>query len=629
MIFRIAIFAFALLLACPLRFTPFMPTIDGSWLFGINLAAQQGLHAGIDLIWTTGPFAYLTTPTAVGDNLVRGLIFQLVLWVILAWPIYRLVFARRVPLLNLIAFVVGFSLAQPLFYFNYVGVDYLITTGFYLLLLESIDAAPNGAGRWVVPYLVALVLAALASMIKFTALIVMLGGVAMTVLVIGWLDRKRGIRAAVLAASVVPALTLVFYLLHNPSISGFFSYIRGAGQITDGFSTAMSVPPNATASIIAAGLWIIMLVLGALLATRDYRAFATWLVVLPGFFLAFKHGYTRADEHVVIFLAFAPLAIGLVLLTADLPKLGWMAGAVGFPVVAVWLYGVSDYHVARQSLKAAAGITALNNVWKAIRLDETIRQLQEQGGDPVETQLLKDLCSTAGDRTIVSLDPIFLPLWPECSGLQLLPVVQTYSAYSPDLDARNAEWIRQRRPEYVVTEFFAIDSHSPTLERPQTEQAVRENYSLAMTSVAATTGARHHQILLQRRTSARQTTERVVNRVTIPSNGWIVVPQEATHARVQWPLTLSGRLVKLFYQIPDVWLEADRDLDKLHRNRVAVGLLAGAWPLNFAIDANQYIQWLGSKEVLKIRRFRFDGPGTVYYAPQMQIEWLRLESSGQ
>ncbi len=102
--------AYALLVGFPAERFTIEPGLDASWTYGINLAANQGLVFGRDVVFSYGPFGYLRSPINIGDNLSKAIVFQLSLHAVLAVLLISiLVKTRRVAPLVVWAF--GFSTA--------------------------------------------------------------------------------------------------------------------------------------------------------------------------------------------------------------------------------------------------------------------------------------------------------------------------------------------------------------------------------------------------------------------------------------------------------------------------------------------------------------------------------------
>ena len=106
---RILVFLFLAVLLCPIRYFTLSGenVLDSSWLYAVNLAALRGLRFGVDIIWTTGPLAYLFQPLDIGNHLARGVLAQSLVWLVLLCVAADLCFLAATPLGNLVAFTLG------------------------------------------------------------------------------------------------------------------------------------------------------------------------------------------------------------------------------------------------------------------------------------------------------------------------------------------------------------------------------------------------------------------------------------------------------------------------------------------------------------------------------------------
>ena len=81
---RAILFVYLSLVLCPVQYWEILPNdFDNSWVFAVNYAAAHHLIVGRDVVWPSGPFAYLAGPMDIGTNLERALVFQMLVWVAL------------------------------------------------------------------------------------------------------------------------------------------------------------------------------------------------------------------------------------------------------------------------------------------------------------------------------------------------------------------------------------------------------------------------------------------------------------------------------------------------------------------------------------------------------------------
>src|SRR5579872_5479169 len=133
---RVLFFVYVVVVACPIRYWPIsQATIDDTWVFALNYAASLGMAIGRDVVWTAGPLGYLAFPQDLGSNLAKGLEFQAGVWAVLSAIMADLFFGSGTSLRNLAVFSVLFGLSAPFFWFNYMGMENLLTAGVLILLV--------------------------------------------------------------------------------------------------------------------------------------------------------------------------------------------------------------------------------------------------------------------------------------------------------------------------------------------------------------------------------------------------------------------------------------------------------------------------------------------------------------
>lgn len=91
-------------LICPIRYWPIVPGTDNTWVFAMNYAKVHGLAHGRDVVWTSGPLGYLVFPQNIGENLPHALIFQGILWLVLA-GLFADVFSALLSLFEILFYV--------------------------------------------------------------------------------------------------------------------------------------------------------------------------------------------------------------------------------------------------------------------------------------------------------------------------------------------------------------------------------------------------------------------------------------------------------------------------------------------------------------------------------------------
>ncbi len=308
---RILTFSFVGMLLCPLRYFSISEraVLDSSWLYAMNLAALRGLRFGIDVIWTTGPLAYLFHPVDIGNHLIHGLIAQSIVWLLLLVVAADLFIFAHVPLTNLAAFAFCIALASPLFHSNFMGIENLLLLAI-LILVALLLLRPF---RWL-RFFCVLALVPPILLIKGTGAAIALGvlGGLLAALAVRR-DWRRAFTASGLTLLLIPPLSLLAYWLSTGTWS-IGSYLQGLIDISADYSILMSMDgpwdEKARAILVLSAFAGILLV--AFRAREKH-----WILCFPfavPLLVSIKHGFVRQDGHVVNFFCMVLLLLGVFLL---------------------------------------------------------------------------------------------------------------------------------------------------------------------------------------------------------------------------------------------------------------------------------------------------------------------------
>ncbi|GEM_PF-6278547 len=458
---RILLFLWSLAVACPIRYWPIKDSVDNTWVFALNYAAAKGLALGRDIIWTTGPLGYLVFPMDVGSNLEQGFAFQCALWLVLAAILVDLYFWTGLPLKNLSLFAMFFGLSAPLYWFNYMGLENLLVTGVFVLLLT---ARIRGSR---IRFAAAAVLTGVIPLIKLT------GGMIAGAAILGYLveaavRKRRGAWFDFALGAIIPTATMAAGCwLTLPSFEAFRQFVRGSMEIIGGYSAAMSYPGDPMEFL---GVLDILVAIGAFLFVRTNERTIPWFLValfsLP-LLISIKHGFVRQDIHVINFFSFAGLVLAVCALSLQVSgKRSIVAFLVALNVGILSLEYMAIRVGPRLALAEASGFRGLLMAAEALHFDSLRANLRAQSRLAVEGRLEPEIRAAVGDAPVASLSVVYSGAFLDDANLQIYPVVQRYSAYTPYLDELNAVWVRNRGPRYLVFDGLSIDERHPWAETP-------------------------------------------------------------------------------------------------------------------------------------------------------------------
>ena len=444
--------------------TTLMPTLglDGSWPVALSMATQDGLDFGRDVLFTYGPLGFLKEPLAIQPWTAR-----------LAWAYTAgihlllcagLLWALLGGLRSLVLAALATLFLAPLF------------TQEPALPAVFIGAVAVGSGR--VP----------ARAVPWVAGV---GGVVVGIELLGKLNTGvTALALAAIAAGVAPlrrrdaaialgasaAVTLVVaWIATGQALSAIPGFVSGSLEIASGYSEAMGLEAPASeweywvALILAATGFAAAWAAGAGLTTRARAGLVAMWAILA--FTTFKSGFVRHDPgHVNIF--FATMAGGLA-------AFAWAA---------------------RRQTVALVGVLALTALFASLRTDpaDTVQPLTRADRFFSQLGTLSDGSETnrligAATRVIgqgYAVDPatldaigahdVHIDPWDtaivRAYGLEWdpLPVFQSYSAYTEDLDERNADELRDPDgPARVMrAASLALDGRNPAWESPAAVRAM-------------------------------------------------------------------------------------------------------------------------------------------------------------
>jgi hypothetical protein len=486
--------------------------VDGDWRIALQLAVRHGLDFGPDVLFTYGPLGFLHYPVLVDAALARvafafTLAVHLGVCVVLLWGLRPAL--RSLPLAALATLliasviydgapiVIGFAAAAAL------------VSGRVAPRRELLVAAGLGA------------LAAVELLAKLNAGIALLGLAAVAVACAPAARLRLG-------AALAGAFVLVLgagWLATGQALGAFGDYVVGGYGIVSGYSDAMPfVDPEygAVPGEYAAALGVAVLggyavwSAGATLPWRGRAGLGLLWALL--WFTAFKAAFVRPDSlHVNIFFG---TALG------GLAVLGWTSRRRRIPI----LLGCALLLALGVSLSRDTGLPGnFFSPWgrasSLVSQTATLVDGSRTADLIARGRLARRLDARVSDRVLaavkgqpVHIDPFDAGLaWAYGLDWRPLPVFQSYSAYTPDLDERNAAALSDPRGPAAVLRHDpgGVDDRNPDWESPAATRALLCHFA-----------ARASDALWQAlvRTAPRCGRERRLTSVTVPLGTAAPVP---------------------------------------------------------------------------------------------------------
>jgi hypothetical protein len=437
---------------------PLMPSadLDPSWRMALGYFYEHGMQYGRDVVFSYGPLGFVMGKTYSGVQWWPLIIGQLGLAVIsalvIAFQASRL--AGRGRLLFLI-FAILF------------GVHYEDALHMLVITILGFELLRRGNTGWKQTTLLIALTLSVYGQIKFTNSMLATFVVLVACAYSCWMKRWRE------AAGLASAYGIAYvggWLLAGQELRNLPAYFAGSQQISEGFLWAMGFPSPFSP------LWKAVLILGllvsyALIHFRSNpdkpRAIANTVMLGAFIYLNWKHGFVRADGHMIGFFYCALLPLTAYPALLDDPPRFRRAHYWAFlaaMLLSMWALENALWGVVRNALQHAP-----TKIWTNIEMALDWKQTRQKYRDNLATARANaDLYLTreiAGNSTV---DVIGFE-----TGVALLnrlnyqprPVIQSYATFTPYLEQLNYElYASSRTPEYVLSKIETIDNRLPTMD---------------------------------------------------------------------------------------------------------------------------------------------------------------------
>jgi hypothetical protein len=433
--------------------------LDPSWNAGLAMGAHDGLSWGKELVWTYGPLGFLQTQLVwftdqtVLSFLYSGLIYT-VFCVGLVWAL-----RRRLPLLLA---CVGAFVAVAVLPLLELSLLSAVFASFWLLeagaerTSRQLDAFVVGAAAFAAP----------AALIKLST-----GPLVPLVLLLALIGARAGARRIVAYLVILAGLLLVLWFASGQSLGDVPAFAERTVQISSGYSSAMlrstDVAEWKVVAASAAAMVLTLLLVGAawLAPYRDRLGrWAATIVVALAAFAVYKEGVVRVDAgHLTVY--FANAAVLWVAVGFGVGRRWWV------PALAVVVFAIS------LPLRPAGSQDNLNFVSNVHFAFDQARSLVDPGRREAAmesgrqgmkgTYALEPGALNALRGHSVAVEPWEVAAaWAYDLDWLPLPVIQNYSAYTPELDRSNSEVVESADgPERLLRENQqVVDSEFPTAD---------------------------------------------------------------------------------------------------------------------------------------------------------------------
>jgi hypothetical protein len=432
--------------------------LDVSWMAGLAMAVHRGITFGDHAIFAYGPLGFLTN-TYVWYRGLAALAFAYLLVVRLTLALALFLSTRRT-FGTAGAFVVSLVAAC------YISEESAVA----IVLIVLVWATTTGLrGRYAV--IVACAAGAFAGLELLAKVSI---GVAIAAMVIVFVLGLRADRvsAAGAAASGFALTLLILWLLSGQPVATLSDYFKQSEQVVSGYSSAMGLSAGEMQWQSLAAVFALLLGLGGALQTSQLAGLRTRSTVvllwLAYWFFAFKEGFVRHDTgHTALF--FQAMLAGFF---AFRWRSTHRASVLVSSAAPLLLLLAANSQPLSARLDIVSNARGAGGQLHAVVIPARARRIIAQGeksiraSEPIDGQSLR----IVGHGTLAPYPYDLVLAWAYGLNWDPIPALQSYQAYTSDLDATDANFLHSAQaPEWILLGHEAgIDGRILSFDQPTT-----------------------------------------------------------------------------------------------------------------------------------------------------------------
>jgi hypothetical protein len=483
------VYVFSRFLPCSPKFQH--PPLDTSWEQALHVAFEQHLQFGRDIVFTCGPWGFLYEgyypPTFAISVVVWTFLSLVFLWA--GWRMARHLSDNQLFSWCWLAGFVGVA-GLPV----EENFDVRVTAWVVLLLLLHFFVENRSITARQVLLVVSLGILSLAKFIGLVA--------AVIVIIIIAADNVLRQRRFPWIALLFAASVLFFWVAAGQNLDLFGPFLHHSLRIAGGYTEAMMWTgdreiQDGACFLLAAAL---LVALTGYVAWKRYGHFG----ILPMIglsaimFLTFKHGYVRQDGMhkagaglTLLLTALACLAVTWPVLQKEKPWVGWASLIL---LDGVLLFSSCTYP--GNMLGEWIRTFSVNNLLVPEELPGHTGNLRETYEKYLrDTRNTFPIPPTEGDVDVYPWNQA--TLFAHGVRYHPRPVIQSYSAYTPELAELNAAYLRSdRAASNILFEIRPVDDHFPPLDDGRSWPELLTRYDIKNTNGTF--------VLLKRSTTPRE-----------------------------------------------------------------------------------------------------------------------------
>ncbi|ODV39233.1 hypothetical protein [Microcystis aeruginosa] len=454
---------------------------------------------------------------------------------------------------------------------------------------------------------------------------------------------------------------LVFYLFYTTLLIQSFSsnnfpslyeYILNSWQISSGYSSAMSFTGSKRAFIsLILAILCCAVIINLLFRLCNSGSISLGTALLFTLFLGFKHGFVRQDFHVVLFCIIVLLIISLYLIKIDdnpvknKPKLYMIYLIVLLSCVGITFQRINYINYINEPSKLSL-LTIIRN-YKFSNLNPSkvanninivvllldIKKFQAEVQRITNENLIKlnnqvklpDSVLEKVQGKTIDIIPWEFSLIP---GNQLnwkpRPIIQSYSAYTENLDELNYQSLSKSPRDYLIYHFQSIDGRHPFFDEPKAFSYVVCNYQLdSVNSPFQVPAIKTNFYLLEKQKVSRCIPTPLGETTNVTWDQVYELPTRnsgITRVQVKFEYSWLGKIIKKIFRIPPViinvnYLDGTQANFRFVQDNSANGVILSHLPRN----DQELMAFFQGKLPPQVKSFSFSVSNPLLFSPEIKV----------
>ncbi|MFM0101423.1 hypothetical protein PQQ87_37920 [Paraburkholderia nemoris] len=602
-------------------FLPSMPAIglDASWGYALNEAVVRHLVFGRDLIFTFGPlgsaYAQMYHPGTDGIMLMGSAVLSIALcagFAILAIP-------RRPLALLLLPIVLATAQNHDA---TFVAIP------FCMLFASFVLTRPNEAG--VFQKLPRIVVATFIFISAACGMLPLVKGsfVAVTLFLLGCttvlIARSRHTKLAVAIPVVALFSMLACWVGLGQPVTMLLKFFIAQMPIILGYAGAMS----SEGSYWVVGIWLLTALVSlavvwfSLSRGQGADGLLFWIGVFVYLFITFKASFVRQDSgHLYTALA-SMIFLSLMFIMSVRLQI-----ALAYTVLAIAVWGTIE--ILTNSFHPTETLTL---TWRTF--ERTVAGLNSRLASPSQMRIefqqanasIRAAFPIENVKGTVDIYPTELaPIFAYDLDWSGRPVPQSYSAYTPGLDIRNAEHLLQANaPRTVFYTTSSIDGRLPSLEDASSLPILLTQYHIV--------GKRLSVLQLSRSTVPVDVVFKKLDEREVEVNKEIDVPssRDPVVAKIVMKQTFLGKIVAAAFKLPPVYIETTFKDGVVRRNRFIPGMAGNGFIASpYVGTTDDVVDIAAGVSMMQVKGIRIITPEDGFWRKNMQVEFSSFAVNSQ